>query len=86
VEITSVNTAENLYNARRVAAEHDLHTFLLVSTPFHMKRAMALADDLEMEAYTSPTRTTRWISDRTKRRAYWREVAGYLAYLVVKAG
>jgi uncharacterized SAM-binding protein YcdF (DUF218 family) len=84
VETTSVSTLENLSNAQHVAAAHDLHTFLLVSTPYHMKRAMAMAEDLGMEAYTSPTRTTRWINQATKSRAYVREVAGYLAYLVLR--
>lgn len=84
VETASVSTVENLMNAQQVASENELHSFLLVSTPFHMKRAMAIADDLGMEAYSSPTRTTRWINQATKSRAYMREVAGYLAYLVLR--
>ena len=86
VETTSTSTIENLINARQVGADQGLHTYLLVSTPFHMKRAMAIAKDLDMEAYTSPTRTTRWISWYTMSRAYIREVAGYLAYLLLRIG
>lgn len=86
IETTSASTLENLINAQQIAAAHDLHTFLLVSTPYHMKRAMAIAEDLGMEAYTSPTRTTRWINQATQSRAYVREVAGYLAYLVLRVG
>jgi uncharacterized SAM-binding protein YcdF (DUF218 family) len=84
VETTSVNTLENLLNAQQVASAHNLHSFLLVSTPYHMKRAMAMAEDLDMEAYSSPTHTTRWISQATQSRAYMREVAGYIAYLLLR--
>lgn len=82
IETTSTNTLENLSNAQEVAAANDLHTFLIVSTPYHMKRAMSIANRLDMVAYTSPTRTTRWISWYTQTRAYLREVLAYLGYLL----
>lgn len=82
LEDQSKNTIENLGNAQAIAAEKELVTFLVVSTPFHMKRAMAIADSIELDAYPSPTRTTKWISWRTKTRAYVREVVGYAAYLL----
>jgi uncharacterized SAM-binding protein YcdF (DUF218 family) len=83
VETRSTSTYQNLAYAREVAAEHDLHTFLVVSTPYHMRRAIALALDLDMDAYPSPTRTIRWISWYTQTRAYVREVVGYMAYLLM---
>jgi uncharacterized SAM-binding protein YcdF (DUF218 family) len=82
IEITSTSTQENLANAKMVAEQNGLHSFLIVSTPYHMKRALALAADLEMEAYSSPTRSIRWINRYTRSRAYGREVAAYMAYLV----
>ena len=82
LEDQSTTTRENLINVQSIAATHNLHSFLIVSTPFHMKRAMSLADDLGLTAYTSPTRTTKWISWRTKFRAYLREVAAYALYLL----
>jgi uncharacterized SAM-binding protein YcdF (DUF218 family) len=85
IETTSTSTRENLANAQATAAKYDLQSFLIVSTPYHMRRAMALAGDLGMEAYTSPTRTIQWISWYTKSRAYVREVVAYMAYLFVKA-
>lgn len=81
LETTSTTTRENLRNARVVAAENGFETFLIVSTPFHMKRALSIADDLGMEAYSSPTRTTRWINAYTKSRAFAQEVMSYLIYL-----
>jgi len=84
-ETTSTNTVENLTNARQVAAANGLDTFLIVSTPFHMKRAMAIAADLKMEAYSSPTRSIQWISWLTKTRAFLQEVGSYLLYEVRSA-
>ncbi|MCB8944951.1 MAG: YdcF family protein [Ardenticatenaceae bacterium] len=86
VETTSTSTLENLANARQVGAEAGLGTYLIVSTPFHMKRALAIAEDLGLEAYTSPTQTTRWINPYTKSRAYVREVVVYLVYLIMRVG
>ena len=79
-ETTSSNTLENLRNARETAVAQQLDTFLIVSTPFHMKRAMAIAADLNMQAYSSPTRSIQWISWRTKLRAFAQEVASYLLF------
>lgn len=84
IETKSTTTWENLIYAQEVAEENGIDTFLIVSTPFHMRRAMGIAEQLGMEAYTSPTRSTQWISWRTKTRAYLREVGGYLYYLAVE--
>lgn len=81
IETSSTSTHENLANAKLVADQNRLQTFLIVSTPFHMRRALSLADDLEMEAYSSPTRTTRWINWFTRSLAFSREVVAYLVYL-----
>ena len=80
LETTSTNTVQNLANAQKVAASYNLDTFLIVSTPFHMRRALSIAADLDMEAYTSPTRTIQWISWFTKTRAYVQEVGSYILY------
>jgi len=79
-ETTSTNTVENLTNARQIATDNGLETFLIVSTPFHMKRAMAIAADLGMEVYSSPTRSIQWISWLTQTRAFLQEVGSYLLY------
>ena len=84
IETTSTNTLENLTNAHLVARENGLESFLIVSTPFHMRRAISVANDLKLEAYTSPTRSIKWISWFTQSLSFSREVAAYLAYLVQK--
>lgn len=83
LDTTSTNTIENLTNAYQIAQANDIdsNTFLIVSTPFHMRRALALAKDLGIEAYSSPTRTIQWINIFTKSYAFLREVVAYIAYL-----
>jgi uncharacterized SAM-binding protein YcdF (DUF218 family) len=81
LETTSTSTRENLRNARVIAAENGLESFLIVSTPFHMKRALMVADGLGMEAYSSPTRTIRWLNSYTKSRAFVQEVLSFTIYL-----
>lgn len=80
IEITSTNTRQNLANAQTVAQQNGLDSFLIVSTPYHMRRAINIAHDLGMEAYSSPTRTIRWISPVTQTLSFSREVAAYTAY------
>lgn len=81
LEDTSRSTMENLKNALHISREHGFESFIIVSTPFHMKRAVKMAEDLGMLAYSSPTRSIQWISFYTKSKAYMREVFGYLKYL-----
>ncbi|MCA9918212.1 MAG: YdcF family protein [Anaerolineales bacterium] len=82
LETSSTSTYENLLNARLVAQQNGLETFLIVSTPNHMRRALAVADDLQMEAYSSPTRSIRWISSVTRTYSYVREVVAFSVYLL----
>lgn len=81
LETTSVSTRQNLHNTRVIAAENNLNTFLIVSTPYHMKRALSMAEGLGMEAYSSPTRTIQWINAYTQSRAFAQEVVSYIIYL-----
>jgi uncharacterized SAM-binding protein YcdF (DUF218 family) len=81
-EATSTSTYENLHNAQLVAQQNGLETFLLVSTPNHMRRAIAVAHDLQMEAYSSPTRSIRWINSASRTFSYVREVVAFSVYLL----
>ena len=82
LEATSTSTYENLQNAQIVAQQHSLKTFLIVSTPNHMRRALAVANDLQMDAYSSPTRTIRWINSVTRTYSFAREVVAFSVYLL----
>jgi uncharacterized SAM-binding protein YcdF (DUF218 family) len=83
-EETSKVTSENLENAKAVMEQNDMKTALVVSDPLHMKRAMLYAHDLGMEAYSSPTPTTRYRSIGTKFPFLMREEFYYVGYRVVR--
>ncbi|HLK61603.1 MAG TPA: YdcF family protein [Chthonomonadaceae bacterium] len=57
-EDQSHTTIQNLRYAQRVAQQSGLRSFLLVSDPLHMKRAMVMAQDLGLDVKPSPTPTT----------------------------
>jgi uncharacterized SAM-binding protein YcdF (DUF218 family) len=82
VETASHTTRENLYYAQRVAARHQLRTFLLVSDPLHMKRAMLIAEDLGIKAFPSPTPTTMYRSPASQVAFLARETRLYLTYVL----
>jgi len=73
-------TSENLYYAMTIMTEYDINTVLIVSDPLHMKRAMLMAQDYQLNAYSSPTLTTRYISFRTKVPFLIRETIFYIGY------
>lgn len=84
LEEESTDTQENLYFAKMLMQQYELETALIISTPFHMKRAMSITHDLGLEAYSSPTQTIQWINGFTKSRAFVQEVGSYLLYLLEK--
>ena len=84
MEETSTITEENLENARKIMEEKGLSTALLVSDPLHMKRAMLMAEDYGVTAYSSPTRTTMYQSMSTKLPFLAREIFFYIGYCIVR--
>ena len=81
-ETESYNTCLNLIEAKRIMEEHDLEQALLVSDPLHMRRAMWLAENIGIDALSSPTPTSRYQSFERKARFMVREVYSYGAYLL----
>ena len=79
IEEQSSTTRENLYYAAQVAESNDLSTFLVVSDPMHMKRAMRLAADCDLRAWPSPTPSTRYRTPRARAEFLTREVLYYIA-------
>ncbi|WP_169084952.1 YdcF family protein [Paenibacillus sp. PL91] len=80
LESESSITEQNLANAYAIAKQKQLETFTIVSDPLHMKRALAMASDLGMDAYSSPTQTTVYKSLRTKLPFLAREMFFYMGY------
>ncbi len=84
LEETSTITEENLENAKIIMNHQHYDTALIVSDPLHMKRAMLLAKDVGLNAYTSPTGTSMYRSSFEKFKFGAREVFFYTGYKIVK--
>ena len=83
VEESSHTTYENLFYAKQVADVQHLKTVLIVSDPLHMKRAVVMARDIGLEAYPSPTPTTRYQSVGSQLRLLAYETYYYIGYLIL---
>lgn len=82
VETRSRTTEQNLFFARQLARQHQLRTLIVVSDPLHMRRAMLIARDMGLDAYSSPTPTSRYQSPLTRFRFLIRETHYYTRYLL----
>ena len=52
------NSHESIVSAAEWLDDHEMHSVLLVSDPFHMARLVAEANGQSLESYVSPTRTS----------------------------
>lgn len=84
LEEESSITRENIENAKGIMESCSYDTAIIVSDPLHMKRAMLMARDSGIEAYSSPTPTTRYVSWKTKLPFLAREVFFYTGYLLYR--
>lgn len=82
-ETHSRTTLQNLYYAKQVAMERQLTKFLIVSDPLHMKRSVLMARDMGLDAYSSPTPTTRYRSLKSQLQFLARETYFYFVYLIL---
>lgn len=79
-EDTSTITQQNLENAKTIMDQNGYTTAIIVSDPLHMRRAMLLAKDTGITAYTSPTPTSRYLTLKTKIPFLLRETFFYTGY------
>ncbi len=84
LEELSVITEENLRNSAEIMDREGLYTCLVVSDPLHMKRAMLMAGDAGLTAFSSPTATSMIRSAGTKTRFFLREFVLYVGYRWVR--
>lgn len=84
IEESSTITEENLENAKRIMEAQSLDTAIIVSDPLHMKRAMRMAKDYGITAYSSPTPTSMYRSLKTKAGFLIREEFFYIGYSLVR--
>jgi uncharacterized SAM-binding protein YcdF (DUF218 family) len=82
VDVESRNTWQNLERAKALMDRAGIRSMLLVSDPLHMRRAMAMATDLGLQAKPAPTLSSRFRSWPTWGRFLWRETWLYIDYRV----
>ncbi|HET6861979.1 MAG TPA: YdcF family protein [Pyrinomonadaceae bacterium] len=80
IEQQSHTTYENMVYAKQLADQYGLKKILIVSDPLHMKRAITMARDVGLDAYPSPTPTTKYRSLRIQTSELARETFYYLGY------
>ena len=87
-ETTSKDTYQNLANARWLMRKNGLKTVIIFRDPYHMARAMAMAEDLGIRAYPSPTPTSRYkdSDSRTQWKFFAEESAHLMAYRLLYIG
>jgi uncharacterized SAM-binding protein YcdF (DUF218 family) len=83
LEEKSRTTKQNLEEALKVMKAHGLQSAIIVSDPLHMKRAMMMANDLGMQAHSSPTPTTMYRSFSSQGKFLTREVYFMHHYVLV---
>lgn len=83
VESTSMNTFQNLNNALQIITDQGFRQVLIVSDPYHMRRAMAYAEDVGINAEPSPTTTSRYQSFWSKMRFLVREIYFFAHYQIL---
>lgn len=58
LENSGRTTRESLLGVRQILISRKLHSLLIVTDPYHALRARMIAQDLDMQTYVSPTRTS----------------------------
>lgn len=79
-EEVSKNTYQNLVQACKPMRAHQLKNVMLVSDPLHMKRAMTMANELQLHAISAATPTSRYISWRSKAKSLLYESFFYVKH------
>ncbi|MDB4287669.1 YdcF family protein, partial [bacterium] len=75
IETDSQTTQENLVEAKKILSQEGWTDALLVSDPWHLKRAKMIAEDLKLEVSISATPSSRFRSFGTRTRFLLTEFA-----------
>lgn len=85
IETESAITYENLVQACGIMTREGWDSALVVSDPFHMKRAVTIARDIGLDAAPSPTPTSRYRSWWTTSPAVAYETLYFLGHVAARA-
>ena len=82
IETKSLTTLENLTNAHEILKQQNLKSALIISDNLHLKRAMLMTKELNINATPSATPTSRYQSLKTRLPFAFRELYFYHHYLL----
>jgi len=82
IETVSRSTSENVREARLIMQAQHFDSCLLVSDPLHMRRAVRMMRDQKVPCFSSPTRTSAYVSWAAKGGFLLREVVFLTGYLL----
>jgi len=83
IEEYSRTTVDHFAYSRYLIEAHQIDTVILVSDPLHMMRAVRMANDAGLVAFSSPTPTSRYRTLRTQLPFLKQEVAYYIFYQII---
>lgn len=81
-EEASTITQGNIRYAKVIMDNQQYQSAIIVSDPLHMKRAMLIAEDAGINAYSSPTPTSMYVSVKNKLAFLARETFFYSLYKI----
>lgn len=84
IEESSKTTLENLIYAKKLMNQNNLKTALVVSDALHMRRAMLMAKDVGIDAYSSPTKTSMYKTTKKRVEFLKNETIEYILYKCYK--
>ena len=73
IETNSQSTEQNIIEANKLMTKHQFKNALIVSDPWHLKRACDMAAHYGFDAKPSATTTTLYKTDESKIKFIWRE-------------
>ena len=80
---TGNDTRSTLLEVKAEAQKQGIGSFLIVTDPPHMLRALKMAHDFEMISYGAPVRANAPNGNTANLKALWRESWAYLAYVLL---
>jgi uncharacterized SAM-binding protein YcdF (DUF218 family) len=84
IEEISRITFGNIIYAKEIIKKYGFDKIIIVSDPLHMKRAITMARDNDLNVYSSPTPTTGYITIKTKINFLLYETFFYFIYEIYK--
>jgi uncharacterized SAM-binding protein YcdF (DUF218 family) len=81
LEDRSLNTIQNIRNSQAIMAEHGWHSAILVTEPFHIRRATLVAEDFGLKVWPSPAvRSPNWDSPLARTYTLTRDALSLMFY------